>query len=197
MKFSPKNNQIKDIKVEPLAHHKYLLNKVSFKYLKENGEWELQQREVYERGNGAVILLYNLERRTILLTRQFRLPTFLNGNGDGHLIEACAGHIDDDNPDQTAIKETEEELGYRIDQAQKIFELYMSPGSVTEILHFYIAAYDANQKVSQGGGLEEEQEHIEVLELSFEKAYEMMLSGKIRDAKTIILLQYIKLNNIL
>lgn len=156
-----------------------------------------QTREVYDRGNGSTILLYNKERGTVVLTRQFRLPTFVNGNPDGMMIEACAGLLDADNPEECIRRETEEETGYRIEKVTKIFEAYMSPGSVSEILYFFIAEYDPSMKVSEGGGAEGEEENIEVLELPFDKAFSMIGTGEIRDAKTIMLLQYVRLMGIM
>lgn len=173
-----------------LSDNWYTLNKYSFDYKTNNGEWQDQQREAYDRGNGATILLYNKVAGTVVLTRQFRLPTYVNGNKDGMLIETCAGLLDDDNPEDCIRKETEEETGYKIEHVQKIFEAYMSPGSVTEILYFFIAEYQPSMKVSDGGGLKQEQENIEVLELSFKDAVNMVETGEIRDAKTIMLLQY-------
>ncbi|HEX3768484.1 MAG TPA: NUDIX domain-containing protein, partial [Puia sp.] len=158
---------------------------------------QTQTREVYDRGNGAVILLYNREFKTVILTRQFRLPSFVNGNAKGVLIEACAGLLDQDNPEEAIRRETEEETGYRIKDVRKIFDSYMSPGSVSEILYFFIAEYTPSMKVHEGGGVEHEQENIEVLEISFTRAYDMIATGEIRDAKTIMLLQYMKINQIL
>ena len=182
---------------EVLSDNWYTLKKVTFDYQKENGEAETLSREAYDRGNGATILLYNSAKKTVILTRQFRLPTYINGNSSGMMIEACAGLLDKDNPEDCIRKETEEETGYRISKVNKIFEAYMSPGSVTEILHFFIAEYDSKMKVSEGGGLEEEHENIEVLELPFEKAYKMIASGELKDAKTIMLLQYAKVNELM
>ena len=176
-----------------LSDNWYKLYKYTFELRDDDGNAYQQTREAYDRGNGAVILLYNTERKTIILTRQFRLPTFVNGNSDGMMIEACAGLLDDDNPEECIRRETEEETGYRIREVKKIFEAYMSPGSVTEILHFFVGAYSKDQKVHEGGGVDHEQENIEVLEWSFDKAWQMMQSGDIKDAKTIMLLQYAKL----
>lgn len=156
-----------------------------------------QSREAYDRGNGATILLYNKEQKTVILTRQFRLPTFVNGNESGMMIEACAGLLDKDNAEDCIRRETEEETGYKITDVRKIFEAYMSPGSVTEILYFFIAEYAKEMKVSEGGGLEQEEENIEVLELPIKEAMQMVDNGEIKDAKTIMLLQYIKLHHIL
>ncbi len=191
------NDQIKIKKIELLSDSWYTLNKVTYEYLKKNGEWEVHQREAYDRGNGATILLYNKENSTVILTKQFRLPTYINGNKTGLLIEACAGLLDKDNAEDCIRKETEEETGYKISKVKKIFESYMSPGSVTEIVHFFIAEYSKDMKVSDGGGLEEEQENIEVLELDFEDACRMIYSGEIKDGKTIMLLQYAKIHNVL
>lgn len=181
-------------KTELLSNNHYILNKVTFDYKKSTEDSETQTREVYDRGNGAVILLYNTSQKTVILTRQFRLPTYLNNNTTGMLIEACAGMLDEDNPIDCIIRETEEETGYRLSTVKKVFQSYMSPGAVTEILHFFIGEYSPKMKISNGGGLEEEHEHIEVLEYSFDKAYQMIASGEITDAKTIMLLQYAKIN---
>lgn len=188
---------VKITDTEILSNNWYTLKKVTYDFLDHNGKWQTQSREAYDRGNGATILLYNKENKTVILTRQFRLPTYLNGNSSGMLIEACAGLLDQDNPEDCIRRETEEETGFKISDARKIFEIYMSPGSVTEILYFFVAEYKRNMRVSDGGGIEDEHENIEVLELPFSKAYSMMESGEIRDAKTIILLQYAKLNNLL
>ena len=158
--------------------------------------WEKQIREAYDRGNGAVILLYNLEKGTVVLTKQFRMPTYVNGNADGMMIEACAGILEKGNAEETIKMEVEEETGYKIDKVKKVFESYMSPGSVTEILYFFIGAYKDEMKISEGGGADDETENIEVLELDFKKALAMMKSGEIKDAKTIMLLQYAQIEGI-
>lgn len=191
------NEKIKIIETEVLSDNWYTLRKVTYEYLKEDGTIDIQSREAYDRGNGATILLYNKENQTVILTRQFRLPTYLNGNDSGMLIESCAGLLDKDNAEVCIKRETEEETGYKISQVQKIFEAYMSPGSVTEIVYFFIAEYTKDMKVNEGGGLDEEQENIEVLELKLDRAMEMIKNGEIKDGKTIMLLQYIKLHNIL
>ncbi|MBR9855384.1 MAG: NUDIX domain-containing protein [Algicola sp.] len=193
MKFG----NIRNIKKEVLSDNWYTLNKVTFEYQREDGEWETQIREAYDRGNGAAILLYNIEKGTIILTKQFRMPTYLNGNTDGMMVEVCAGLLEKGNAEETIKMEVEEETGYQIDQVQKVFEAYMSPGSVTEILYFFIGKYKDEMKVSEGGGAEDETENIEVLELCFTEALEMINSGKIKDAKTIMLLQYAQINQIL
>jgi nudix-type nucleoside diphosphatase (YffH/AdpP family) len=188
---------IKILKTEILSDNWYILKKVTYEYIKKDGTKQIQSREAYDRGNGAVILLYNKENRTVILTRQFRVPTYINGNESGMLIEACAGLLDNDNPEDCIKRETEEETGFKISEVQKIFEAYMSPGSVTEILYFFIAEYTKEMKINEGGGVEHEEENIEVLELSIEDALKMIKNGEIKDAKTIMLLQYICLNNIL
>lgn len=190
------NPNIKIQKTELLSDNWYILNKVTFDYQNKDNTWGTQNREVYDRGNGAVILLYNTKKKTVILTKQFRLPTYLNGNETGMMIEACAGLLDEDHPEQCIIRETEEETGYRLTQVQKVFESYMSPGAVTEILYFFTGEYDESMKVSEGGGLDNEQENIEVLEFNFEEAYAMIARGEIKDAKTIMLLQYVKINNL-
>lgn len=190
------NDNIKILKREILSDNWYTLNKITFEYRNPNGQWEEQSREAYDRGNGATILLYNQDRKTVILTRQFRIPTYLNGNESGMLIEACAGLLDKDNAEDCIKKETEEETGYQVSKVRKVFESYMSPGSVTEIVHFFVAEYDKSMKVGDGGGLESEQENIEVLELDFDAAYNMISTGKIKDGKTIMLLQYAKLNGL-
>lgn len=184
-------------KTEILSDNWYTLKKITFNIKKENGDTETQSREAYDRGNGAVILLYNTHTKNVILTRQFRLPTYINGNLDGMLIEACAGLLDNDNPEDCIKRETEEETGYKISKVEKIFEAYMSPGSVTEILHFFIAEYSDDMKINEGGGLEEEGENIEVLQLQFDETLSMIDNGKIKDAKTIMLLQHLRLKNIL
>ena len=189
-----KNPKITIQKTELLSDNWYILNKVTFDYNKDSDVPETQVREVYDRGNGAVILLYNCTKKTVVLTRQFRIPTYLNGNSSGMLIEACAGMLDKDNPIECIIRETEEETGYRLSSVKKVFQSYMSPGAVTEILHFFIGEYQPEMKVSEGGGLAEEHEYIEVLEYPFNEAYQMIVSGEITDAKTIMLLQYAKIN---
>lgn len=189
--------RIKNINTEVLSNNWYTLRKITFDYLKQNGTWQTQSREAYDRGNGATILLYHTTRKTVILTRQFRVPTFINGNNTGMLIEACAGLLDKDNPEDCIKRETEEETGYRIQNVKKVFEAYMSPGSVTEKLYFFIAEYDSSMKISDGGGIAEEQEEVEVLEYPFETAFSMISTGEIEDAKTILLLQHIRLWSIL
>jgi GDP-mannose pyrophosphatase NudK len=190
-------NEIKNIDIQILSNNWYTLNKVTFDFRKNNGTWERVSREAYDRGNGATILLYNPGRKTVVLTRQFRMPTYLNGNTDGMLIEACAGLLEEDNSEDCIRRETEEETGFKIDKVQKIYEAYMSPGSVTEILHFFIAEYHKDMQVSAGGGLDTDHEDIQVLELDYTQALEMCKTGVIRDGKTIMLLQYLRLEGLM
>jgi nudix-type nucleoside diphosphatase (YffH/AdpP family) len=190
-------DNVKILQTEILSDNWYTLKKITYEFIKRDGTLEKQTREAYDRGNGATILLYNKEQKTVILTRQFRLPSYINGNSTGMLIEACAGLLDKDNPEDCIRRETEEETGYKVTEIRKLYEAYMSPGSVTEILYFFIAEYSKSMKVNEGGGIEHEQENIEVLEIPFGKAIEMMNSGEIKDAKTIMLLQYVKLHGIL
>lgn len=190
-------DNIKIIESKVLSDNWYILRKITYEYLKKDGTKMTQSREAYDRGNGATILLYNEDAKTVILTRQFRLPTYVNGNASGMLIEACAGLLDKDNPEDCIRRETEEETGYRVSEVRKIFEAYMSPGSVTEIVHFFVAKYTKDMKVTDGGGLDQEEENIEVLELDIQDALTMIENGQIKDGKTIMLLQYIKLHNIL
>ncbi|MDF0716357.1 NUDIX domain-containing protein [Muricauda sp. 334s03] len=191
-----KYGQVRNIKKELLSDNWYTLEKITFEYQREDGVWETQIREAYDRGNGAAILLYNIEKGTVVLTKQFRMPTYVNGNDDGMMIEVCAGLLEKGNAEETIKMEVEEETGYKIDKVKKVFESYMSPGSVTEILHFFIGAYEDAMKIGEGGGAEDETENIEVLELDFAEALAMMESGVIKDAKTIMLLQYAQLQGI-
>jgi GDP-mannose pyrophosphatase NudK len=182
------NPAVEILKTEVLSNNWYVLRKVTFRLEKRDGIWETQSREAYDRGNGATILPYNLARRTIILTLQFRLPTFVNGNQSGMLIETCAGLLDKENPAECITRELREETGFEIQNVQKVMEAYMSPGSVTEILYFFVCEYTSANKVTAGGGVEEED--IEVMELTIEEANEKVASGEIRDGKTIMLLQY-------
>jgi nudix-type nucleoside diphosphatase (YffH/AdpP family) len=187
--------QVNIVKEEVLSNNWYTLKKITFDYKSKNGAWKTLDREAYDRGDGATILLYNLSQQTVILTNQFRLPTYVNGNTTGMLIEACAGLLDQDNSEQAIIRETEEETGFVLSSVQKVYEAYMSPGSVTEKLFFFIAEYSADMKRSDGGGVDEEE--IEVMELPFNTAMNMVQSGEIKDGKTIMLLQYLALYGIL
>ncbi len=190
-------DKVKILKTEILSDNWYVLRKITYEYFKKDGTKQTQSREAYDRGNGATILLYNQLQKTVILTKQFRLPTYVNGNENEMLIEACAGLLDKDNAEDCIRRETEEETGYKVSSVQKIFEAYMSPGSVTEILHFFIAEYSKTMKVNEGGGVEHEEENIEVLEMEINKAMQMIETGEIKDGKTIMLLQYVKLHNLI
>jgi len=183
--------RVKETRV--LSKARYLLTSTTFDYRRANGEWQTQVRETYDRGNGAALLPYNLKTRTIVLVRQFRYPTFVNGY-DGLLIETAAGMLDNAAPEERIRAEAEEEIGYRLTHVQKVFEAFMTPGAVTEKLHFFVAEYDATMRIGDGGGLADEGEDIEVLELNIDEALAMIADGRIVDAKTIMLLQYAALH---
>lgn len=191
------NERVRIQNIEVLSDNWYVLRKVNFDYQRKNGMWQRQSREAYDRGNGATILLYNRNQHTIILTRQFRMPTYVNGNPDGMMIETCAGLLDEDHAEDAIRRETEEETGYRVQNVRKIFEAYMSPGSVTEKLHFFVAEYTPECKIHTGGGLDSDGEDIEVMEVPFEKALHMIDTGEIRDGKTILLLQYAQIHHLL
>jgi len=186
-------DRIRIHKVETLSDDWFLLQKTTFDYRRNDGTWQRQTRETYDRGHGATILLYNRERRTVVLVRQFRFPTYGNGH-DGFLIEAAAGLLDQASPEERIKAEVEEETGYRVGEVRKVFEAFMSPGSVTERLYFFVAEYEPASRIGSGGGIEEEGEDIEVLELTMEQAMQMMADGRIADGKTIMLLQYAALH---
>lgn len=171
------------------------LRKVSFDFVRRDGTVETQVREVYDRGNGAAVLPVDPERGTVLLVRQFRMPAHLNGS-DGYLIEACAGIVDEDDPEETVLREAEEELGYRLSHVDRAFEAFMSPGTMTERITCFTARYCPDDRVSAGGGAAHEGEDIEVLELPLAQAVDMVASGDIVDAKTMLLLQYAELKNL-
>src|SRR5471032_3208438 len=175
-----------------LSDNWYVLKKYEFELRRRDGTWQAQTREVYDRGNGATILLYNRARRTVVLIRQFRMPVFVNGH-DGLLIESAAGLLDNASPEERIRLEAEEETGYRVGSIEKIYEAFMSPGSVTECIHFFIGEYQPGDRVSDGGGLADEGEDIEVLELGYEQAIAMVERGEIVDGKTIMLLQHLEL----
>ncbi|QEU04833.1 NUDIX domain-containing protein [Pseudomonas oryzihabitans] len=186
----PDTSRIRIQQVETLSADWGLLKKTTFDYLRRDGSWQRQTRETYDRGNGATILLYDLERRTVLLIRQFRLPTLGNGLDDGLLVETPAGLLDAAAPEARIKAEVEEETGYRLDNVQHLFDAFMSPGSVTELLHFFAGEYRAEQRIADGGGLHEEGEDIELLELPFDEALALARDGRLLDGKTIMLLQY-------
>ncbi|TYA71806.1 NUDIX domain-containing protein [Seonamhaeicola marinus] len=184
------SNKIKNIQKALLSDNYYILNKVSFDYLMKDGRWVNTMREVYDRGDGAGILLYNKEKKTVILTKQFRMPTFMNDNEDGFLVEVAAGMLDKDNPEECIIRETEEETGYRLKKVKKVYESYSSPGVLTEKMHFFVGEYTDNMKVHEGGGLDNEQEDIEVLEMPFNEVVDKLHNGEIVDTRTIVLIQY-------
>lgn len=188
------NERIKIRQVETLSNDWYTLKKTTFDYQRHDGSWQTQSRETYDRGNGATILLYNPARESVILTRQFRFPTYVNGLADGMLIETAAGLLDQSSPEARIRAEAEEETGYQVTAVEKVFEAYMSPGSVTEKLYFFVAEYDAQDQMGEGGGLKNEGEDIEVLELDFSTALAMIQTGEIQDGKTIMLLQYAALH---
>ncbi|MFU2318532.1 GDP-mannose pyrophosphatase NudK [Rahnella sp. PCH160] len=186
-----RSSQIENVQTELLSDNWYVLRKFTYDLIKRNGERQPQSREVYDRGNGATILLYNRPKKTVLLINQFRMPTYVNGNPTGMLLETCAGLLDDDSPEDCIRKEAIEETGFAVGQVEKLFECYMSPGSVTEIVHFFAAEYDESQRANAGGGVEDED--IDVLEVPFTDALAMIKDGRIKDGKTIMLLQYAQL----
>jgi len=184
------NPRVRVREVTLLSENWYRLHTTTFDYLGADGAWSTQSRESYDRGNGATILLYNLEQRSVLLTSQFRYPAYINGHPDGVLIETAAGLLDDDDPETAIRREAIEETGHRVGEVTHVFDAFMSPGSVTEQLHFFAAPYDADTREHEGGGLAAEGEEIGVLELSIDDALAMIDDGRIADAKTIMLLQW-------
>jgi nudix-type nucleoside diphosphatase (YffH/AdpP family) len=185
--------RVRVIESHVLSDDWYLLKKTIYDFRRADGSWQRQQRETYDRGNGATLLLYQLASRKVLLIRQFRFPAYVNGH-DGMLVEAPAGLLDQATPEQRIRAEAEEETGYRVGEVRKVFEAFMSPGSVTEKLYFFVAEFDDTLKVSEGGGIADEGEDIEVLELGFDEAMAMIQRGEIVDGKTIMLLQYAALH---
>ena len=191
-------NNLKNITKTTLSKEWAKLDRIDYDYQFKNGEWKRISRECYNRGNGSAILLYNLEKNTVILTKQFRMPIYENNKSEGMSIEVCAGAIDNnDDPLETIIRETEEEVGYKINDAKKVLTAYTSPGALTEKMFLYVASYNTDMKISEGGGLDSENEEIEVLELQFSKALEMIKNEEIIDAKTIMLLQYAQINKLL
>jgi nudix-type nucleoside diphosphatase (YffH/AdpP family) len=187
------SDRIRIQNVRVLSDNWYVLKTTTFEWRRANGAWQTQARETYDRGNGATLLPYNLAQRTVVLVRQFRYPAFVNGYDD-LLIEAAAGLLDNESPEVRIRAEAEEETGYRLGDIRKVFEAFMSPGSVTEKLHFFVAAYEPAMKIGSGGGIAGEGEDIEVLELPIDVALAMIGDGRIADAKTIMLLQYAALH---
>ena len=183
--------KIEVIKDKILSDNYFILRNITYDLYRNDSEAIRHKREVYDRGNGATMMLYNRDKKTVVLTRQFRVATWVNGNPDGMLIETCAGLLDADEPEVCARKEAIEETGYEVGDVEKLFELYMSPGGVTELIHFYMAEYSDAQRENAGGGIDDED--IDVLEIPFQQAMEMVATGEIRDGKTVILLQQLKL----
>jgi nudix-type nucleoside diphosphatase (YffH/AdpP family) len=192
--MSAASERVRIVDTTVLSNDWYVLKKVTFDYRRGDGTWQRQSRETYDRGNGATILLWNPVTTHVVLTRQFRMPTYVNGVADGMLIETAAGLLDNATPEARIRAEAEEETGYRVRDVRKVFEAYMSPGSVTEKLYFYVGEYDPSMRVSHGGGVEAEGEEIEVVELPLNSALEWIAQGKIVDGKTIMLLQYAALH---
>ncbi|RRQ48099.1 NUDIX domain-containing protein [Maribacter algicola] len=191
------NGRIKNIKRQILSDNWYTLNKYTFEYQKFDGSWEVQKRESYDCGDGAAVLLYNTRKGTVVLTRQFRMPTYVNENTDGMMVEVCAGLLDGLTPKECILKEILEETGYQLTEVKQVLVTYMCPGSVTQKLYLFIGEYQDAMKVESGGGADDETENIEVLEMPFENALQMMVSGAIRDAKTVMLLQYAQINKLI
>jgi len=186
--------EVEIVEDEVLSDNWYVLRKVTYRIRRGEGNWDTHSREAYDRGNGATVLLYNRAQRSVVLTRQFRLPTYVNGNATGMMIEACAGLLDGDDPEACVRREVLEEAGYAVHDVRKIFEIYMSPGSVTEVLHFFVAEYEPGQRQHDGGGVVDEGEDIEVMEVPFDEAIADVARGAIKDAKTVMLLQYAALH---
>ena len=183
------------IKDKILSENWFVLRNMTYELTRSDGSVVRHRREVYDRGNGATILLYNRHKQTVVLVRQFRIATWINGNEDGMLIETCAGLLDSDEPEECVRKEAIEETGYEVGEVRKLFELFMSPGGVTELIYFFIAEYDDTQRANDGGGVDDED--IEVLELPYHRALEMMANGEIRDGKAVILLQYLQTSGLM
>ena len=183
------------IKDKILSENWFLLRNMTYELTRSDGSVVRHRREVYDRGNGASILLYNRHKQTVVLVRQFRIATWVNGNEDGMLIETCAGLLDSDEPEECVRKEAIEETGFEVGEVRKLFELFMSPGGVTELIYFFIAEYNDTQRANDGGGVDDED--IEVLELPYHRALEMMANGEIRDGKAVILLQYLQTSGLM
>ncbi len=190
-------NRIRNLKAELLSDYHCKLQKISFNYLRSDGNWQMQHRVVFSRKDATVVLLYNKTAKTIILANQFRLPTYTNGNESGMLTEVPAGTIDDNESPEVCIRrEIEEETGYKVSEIKRVMQAYLSPGSVTEKLYFFIAEYDETMKRGEGGGTDES-EDIEVKETLFDEAVKMVANGSIQDAKTILLIQYAQINKLL
>ncbi|MEE7534381.1 GDP-mannose pyrophosphatase NudK [Klebsiella huaxiensis] len=183
------------IKDKILSENWFVLRNMTYELTRSDGSVVRHKREVYDRGNGATIMLYNHRKQSVVLVRQFRVATWVNGNEDGMLIETCAGLLDNDEPEVCVRKEAIEETGFEVGEVRKLFELYMSPGGVTELIHFFIAEYSDAQRATDGGGVDDEE--IDVLELPFSQALEMVTNGEIRDGKAVILLQYLQTSGLM
>ena len=191
-------DNLKNIKCNVLSEEWATLHRIDYDYQFKDGRWKTISRESYNRGNGTSVLLFNVEKQTVILTKQFRMPAYVNDEEDGMSIEVCAGALDkNEDPETCIIREIEEEVGYKVDEVKKVLECYMSPGAVTEKMYLFVAEYTDEMKVHSGGGLESEDEEIEVLEIPFVEAIQMMNQNKIIDAKTQLLLQYAQINKLL
>lgn len=191
------SDRLKNITKKILSEGWAKLYEIEYDYKFQDGRWKRISRESYDRGNGTAILLYNKQKGTVILTKQFRMPAYENDTNDGMSIEACAGAIDkNESPEATIIREVEEEVGYRIKSATQVLQAYTSPGAVTEKMYLFVAEYTEQMKINEGGGVEDEHEEIEVLELPFTQTLKLMESGDIQDAKTIILLQYAQIHKL-
>jgi nudix-type nucleoside diphosphatase (YffH/AdpP family) len=189
MKKDSQTVRIKEI--QTLAQAKGKLMSVTFEQRRRNGVWQQRKREIYDNGNSAVILPYDADRGTVLLTRQLRLPIYLQ-DGAASSVEACAGKLDGEKAEKRIMKEMEEELGYQIEKVERLFELYASPAAIMEKIEYFTCAYSPADKVSEGGGLAEEGEDIEVVETTLEQAAAMVAAGEIIDVKTVVLIQYLQ-----
>ncbi|TKC81239.1 GDP-mannose pyrophosphatase [Trinickia terrae] len=193
--MKPTADRVRIVDIEVLSDDWYVLKKTTFDFQRRDNVWQRLSRETYDRGNGATVLLHDRRRDTVVLTRQFRFPAFVNGH-DGMLIEAPGGLLDNASPEARIRAEVEEETGYRVQHVEKVFEAFMSPGSVTEKLYFFIAEYDSASKIGSGGGVEAEGEDIEVIELALDDALARVRAGEICDGKTIMLLQHAALRRL-
>ena len=190
------DDHVRILEERVLAHDWYLLRKTTFEHRRRDGRLQVVTRETYDRGNGCALLLFNAARGTVILIRQFRFPCWVNGLADGMLVEACAGQLDGNDPVAAMQREAIEETGYAVTAPRKVFEAYMSPGSITEKLHFFVAACDDADRRGAGGGEVDEGEDIEVLELPLARALAMIATGEIQDGKTIMLLQHAALTGL-
>ncbi len=190
------DNRIRIVEEKLLSDNWAILKRTTLDYQRSDGSWQTLVRETYDRGNGATILLYNRQRQTVILTRQFRYPAYVNGH-HGYLIETCGGLLDKDDPETAIRHEVEQETGYAVKNVQKVLEIFMSPGSVTERVYFFTGEYEADDRRSEGGGLFDEGEDIGVLEIPFAQAMAMVENGDIADGKTVILLQYAQIHGLM